>query len=67
MVLEHGRREGVDGGPDVVVEKEDVKTSVGVEYLKRNYQFAYFRCTAWQRALRTQDSMLQCRYTSKIA
>ena len=23
LVLEHGRREGVDGGPDVVVEKED--------------------------------------------
>ena len=67
LVLEHGRREGVDGGPDVVVEKEDVKTSVGEEYLKRNYQFAYFRCTACQRALRTQDSMLQCRYTSKTA
>ena len=33
LVLEHGRREGVDGGPDVVVEKEDVKTSVGVRYL----------------------------------
>ena len=65
LVLEHGRREGVDGGPDVVVEKEDVKTSVGVKYLKRKYQFAYFRCTVCQRALRTQDSMLQCRYTSK--
>ena len=67
LVLEHGRREGVDGGPDVVVEKEDVKTSVGVKYLKRKYQFAYFRCTVCKRALRTQDSMLQCRYTSKTA
>ena len=47
LVLEHGRREGVDGGPDVVVEKEDVKTSVGVEHSKRKYQFAYLRCTAW--------------------
>ena len=28
LVLEHGRREGVDGGPEIVVEKEDTKDTV---------------------------------------
>ena len=33
LVLEHGRREGVNGGPEIVVEKEDVKDTVGTQIL----------------------------------
>ena len=28
LVLEHGRREGVEGGPEIVVEKEDTMETV---------------------------------------
>ena len=37
LVLEHGRREGVDGGPEIVVEKEDTKDTVRTQiYLEKS-------------------------------
>ena len=33
LVLEHGRRDGVEGGPEVVVEREDKKETVRFQIL----------------------------------
>ena len=81
LVLEHGRREGVDGGPDVVVEKEDerekarkvFKNHKEGERIDRGYKSVDFqddklvRMLLWNRwqVPKTQDSTLRCRSTSK--
>ena len=63
LVLEHGRREGLEGGPEIVVEKEDtVRTK---SYLRWDNAFLWNRYMARRKALKTLDSMLPCQSTSE--
>ena len=66
LVLEHGRREGVDGGPEIVVEKEDTKDTVRTQsYLRWDNIFLWCRYMARRKAPKTLDSMLPCQSTSE--
>ena len=40
LVLEHGRREGVEGGPEIVVEKEDFKETVRLQIMIKRWDNA---------------------------